>query len=235
MTPRAPGRADLTTTSPATGSSRDIRIGFLNDLLAPAERMMLSGVRPADIDQALVAAGWSVGPFEAEDLLGVHHGGEARRQAVGDRAGARRLIADRMIAEGRVGKIGGVGWYRYPGGGGAVIDPLIEDLIREEAHFARLDWREDRLDAEAIVRRLVPAAINAAYDAVERWRVSPETVDASLVSAPPFASPPGGFFTLARSYGAARCVEALDELADAAPADEAALWRPGSALRRAAA
>lgn len=46
-------------------------------------------------------------------------------------------ILGRMVAEGRIGKVGGVGYYRYPGGGGAVVDPLIEDLILEEAYYAK--------------------------------------------------------------------------------------------------
>lgn len=50
-----------------------------------------------------------------------------------------------------MGKKGGVGHYRYPGGGGAVIDPLIEDLILEEAWFAKVT-RHDLSDAELVAR-----------------------------------------------------------------------------------
>ena len=86
-----------------------------------------------------------MGPHEAQDLVGTEVAYADRRRR-GDNS---QLIADRMVEEGRLGKKVGVGWYRYPGGGGAVIDPLVEDLIREEAHFARVEQRNFR-DAEIV-------------------------------------------------------------------------------------
>lgn len=98
-----------------------------NALNSAAESLALSGAIPHEVDEALVAQGWQIGPFEAQDLTGID-------QVIA--ANPRPLpVATRMRAEGRIGKAGGVGWYRYPGGGGAVADPLIEDLLREEAHF----------------------------------------------------------------------------------------------------
>jgi len=96
-------------------------------------RLVLVGALPWEIDEALVARGWAEGPFEAEDRVGLDQARRWRR-----RVGLVCPVADRMLAEGRLGRAAGVGWYRYPGGGGAVIDPLIEDLIAEEAHFAGL-------------------------------------------------------------------------------------------------
>lgn len=86
---------------------------------------------PWELDEALCDWGYDMGPCEAQDLLGL------------DKVLARNPertvpILPRMVAEGRMGKGGGVGYYRYPGGGGAVIDPLIEDLILEEAWFGKV-------------------------------------------------------------------------------------------------
>jgi 3-hydroxyacyl-CoA dehydrogenase len=103
-----------------------------------AERLLYHHTNPWELDEALVAAGFAVGPCEAQDLLGLDR--------VLARMPARPVpILPRMVAEGRMGKQGGVGYYRYPGGGGAVIDPLIEDLIREEAWFGGVT-REERSD-----------------------------------------------------------------------------------------
>ena len=100
-----------------------------------AEELLLHHTNPWELDEAMVAAGFAMGPCEAQDLVGLHR--------VLQRGPARSVpILPRMVAEGRMGKIGGVGYYRYPGGGGAVIDPLIEDLILEEAWFAKVTRRD---------------------------------------------------------------------------------------------
>jgi 3-hydroxyacyl-CoA dehydrogenase len=60
-----------------------------------------------------------------------------------------------------LGKKAGVGWYRYPGGGGKVIDPLVEDLCREEAHFARVpprDWPQEAIIETLFLTQLLALA-----------------------------------------------------------------------------
>jgi len=102
-----------------------------------AERLLLQGAIPHELDEALVAFGFDMGVFEAQDQIGLDVAYRDRK-----RNAQPALVSDRMVQEGRLGKQVGVGWYRYPGGGGAVIDPLLEDLIREEARFARVETRE---------------------------------------------------------------------------------------------
>ena len=118
-----------------------------------AEHLLLHHTNPWELDEALTAWGYGMGPCEAQDLVGLDQ--VLVRQP--RRAGS---ILMRMVSEGRMGKIGGVGYYRYPGGGGAVIDPLIEDLIREEAWFASVERVEmgdsDLVNAmNAALRKLV--------------------------------------------------------------------------------
>jgi 3-hydroxyacyl-CoA dehydrogenase len=125
--------------------ARDRGAGTLAQRLAlrlgdAVEVLLLSGLAPWDLDAAFRDLGAVIGPLEAQDLAGLDAAFALRRRRAA-RRGAAPVPAtpaqDRMVAEGRLGKAAGVGWYRYPGGGGAVIDPLIEDLIAEEAHFAR--------------------------------------------------------------------------------------------------
>ena len=96
-----------------------------------ADGLLLSATTPWELDDALEKAGFAEGLLAAQDEIGLDVA-FVRRQATG----AQLLISDRMVREGRLGRSVGVGWYRYPGGGGAVIDPLLEDMIVEEARFA---------------------------------------------------------------------------------------------------
>jgi 3-hydroxyacyl-CoA dehydrogenase len=117
---------------------------FARRLSETTETLLLEGAIPNELDEAMVAFGFDIGVFQAEDLIGLDVGFARRRHRAkgSQRPACHRKIADRMVEEGRIGKSVGVGWYRYPGGGGAVIDPLVEDLAREEAWFAKISQRE---------------------------------------------------------------------------------------------
>ena len=109
------------------------------------EQMLMDHTNPWELDAALVAWGYGLGPCEAQDLVGLD-------VVLSARTGSTPApILVRMVVEGRLGKKGGWGYYRYPGGG-AVIDPLIEDLILEEAHFAKRARQE--LEGSDLVARL---------------------------------------------------------------------------------
>lgn len=105
--------------------------------------LLMYHTNPWELDEALQAAGFIAGPCEMQD-----HAGLAQVLARG--SAHCGPVLPRMVSEGRLGKISGVGFYRYPGGGGAVIDPLIEDLILEEAHFGKIH-RTHLSDAEIVV------------------------------------------------------------------------------------
>ncbi len=125
-----------------------------NALWAACEHLLMNHTNPWELDEALCARGWSLGPCEAQDLVGL--------DTVLARQNGQTVtpILPRMVSEGRLGKKGGWGFYRYPGGGGAVIDPLIEDLIREEAWFAKHE-RHDLSDEDlcAMVAKAVQNAV----------------------------------------------------------------------------
>lgn len=107
------------------------------------EHALLRGSTPEALDAALVAAGFACGPFGLQDRLGVDTL-LAQRGAVEAALGLPPLpLFARAVAEGRLGRKASVGWYRYPGrGGGAVEDPLVEDMAEEEARFAGLAREE---------------------------------------------------------------------------------------------
>ncbi|MEP3945410.1 3-hydroxyacyl-CoA dehydrogenase family protein [Ascidiaceihabitans sp.] len=120
-------------------------------LWAACDTLLWFHTNPWELDEALVGAGFLVGPLEVQDHVGLLH-------VLKRRNAYRSPVLPRMVAEGRIGKIGGVGFYRYPGGGGAVIDPLMEDLILEEAHFAKVT-RTPMSDAEIVHSVLTPVSV----------------------------------------------------------------------------
>ena len=127
------------------------------------ETLLYHHTNPWELDEALTAWGYEMGPCEAQDLLGL----EKVLERVPDRPVP---ILPRMVAEGRMGKAGGVGYYRYPGGGGAVIDPLIEDLILEEAWFGKIA-RSELPDAglvEALHAAIAPVCRQLLTDGLDR-------------------------------------------------------------------
>lgn len=128
--------------------------------LALVDRLLLVGVTPWELDEALENASFTEGLLKAQDHIGLDVA-FARRRA----AGTDLLVADRMVREGRLGRSIGVGWYRYPGGGGAVIDPLMEDMIVEEARFARIDPMP--LSASDAADALIVGVMNAASDLLQ--------------------------------------------------------------------
>lgn len=126
-------------------TERDAAVVLQDAFWQAGEALMYHHTNPWELDEALCAWGYTVGPCEAQDLIGLE-------KVLALDPSRSVPILPRMVAEGRMGKGGGVGYYRYPGGGGAVIDPLIEDLILEEAWFGKVTRSE--LADGAVVDRM---------------------------------------------------------------------------------
>jgi len=151
----------------------DAIVTLQNAFWRQVECMLYHHTNPWELDEALCAWGCTMGPCEAQDLLGLE-------QVLQRGATWPGPILPRMLAEGRMGKIGGVGFYRYPGGGGAVIDPLIEDLILEEAWFGKVT-RTDITD-QALVARML-GALEAPCRVLRKAGCSPADISKHLTKA----------------------------------------------------
>ncbi|ABD53593.1 3-hydroxyacyl-CoA dehydrogenase NAD-binding domain-containing protein [Jannaschia sp. CCS1] len=178
-----------------------------------ADILLMDGAVPWEVDDAMEAFGYAMGPFEVGDLSGLDIGFANRRRQDATRDPNRRYIpiADRMVNEGRLGRKASVGWYRYPGGGGKVIDPLIEDLIAEEAHFAGATRTE--IADEVVVERLLLAMINEAADILGEG-IARSAADIDLVTVFGYGFPRwrGGLMHYADTRGVAQIVEKLRSL-----------------------
>jgi 3-hydroxyacyl-CoA dehydrogenase len=194
-----------------------------------ADILLLEGATPWQVDAAMVEFGYPMGPYEAQDLAGLDIAYANRKRLAHKRDPARRYvrIADRMVEEGRIGKKGSVGWYRYPGGGGAVEDPLVEDLIAEESHFAKVKRRPFTHDE--IRRRLLARMIKEAAQILEDG-IAQSAADIDLVTVHGYSFPRwrGGLMYYAQEYGLGRVLSDLETFA----LEDPVLWCPSPGLRR---
>jgi len=208
--------------------------GFIgNRILAryreAADTVLMDGATLWDIDEAMVDFGYPMGPYEAQDLSGLDIAYANRKRQAPTRDPARRYIpiADRMVHEGRLGRKTSVGWYRYPGGGAAVVDPLVDDLVREEAHFAKVTRRD--YSHEEIRTRLLSAMINEAAAILEEG-IAQRASDIDLVTVHGYGFPRwrGGLMFHADRIGLKTVLENIDAFA----AEDPIAWQASPLLRR---
>jgi len=179
---------------------------------AAAHWMALRGAEPWEIDDALRGFGFARGPFEAEDLAGL-----APLAAPGTAPG-HGVVAARMLAEGRLGRAAGVGWYRYPGGGGAVVDPLVADTLAEEARFAGVARRS--FEAAEMQARVLAAMLAAAQGLIARGVApGPDALDLVSVHGCGYPAASGGLMWHAREAGPGPAADAA-----AFTKDDPAIW-----------
>ncbi|PIE07503.1 MAG: enoyl-CoA hydratase [Rhodobacterales bacterium] len=210
--------------------------GFIgNRILAryreAADTLMMDGAAPWEIDAAMVGFGYPMGPYEAQDLSGldIAHANRRRQDATRDPARRYIPIADRMVAEGRLGKKTGAGWYRYEDGRKAT-DPLVEEIAREEAGRAGVVRRT--FSADEIRERIVIAMINEAAAILDEG-IAQSAADIDLVTVAGYGFPRwrGGLMHHADTLGPDHVLERLRAFG----AEDAVAWAPSTLVERLAA
>ena len=121
------------------------------------QQMLLEGVTPVQLDQAMKNWGMAMGPTAVLDMSGIDIGYKARQQNPNPPADPCYFRPANMLAElGYLGRKTGRGFYRYdPETGQASEDPEIVDLIRKEA--MRLGVEQLDLAATDIQQRMIGA------------------------------------------------------------------------------
>lgn len=192
-----------------------------------ADTMLMDGATPLEIDNAMVAFGYAMGPYEAQDLSGLDIAHASRRRQDTTRDPSRRYIpiADRLVMQNRLGQKTGSGWYQYPEGGGKVIDPLVENIICNEAQKANITRQS--FAQEDIQGRLLLAMINEAANILhEGIAACAADIDLVLVHGYGFARWHGGLMHYADQLGAPYILTELATLCDEDPN----LWKPSQLI-----
>ena len=205
--------------------------GFIgNRILAAlreaADAILMDGSTPAEIDEAIVAFGYAMGPYETQDLSGLDIAHANRRRLDASRDPSRRYIpiADCLVKQNRLGKKTGAGWYHYPNGKIAV-DPKVEDIICHEAEIANIKRRS--FSSDEIQQRLLLAMVNEAANILnEGIAVSAADIDLVLVHGYGFPRWRGGLMHYADQLGATFVMAELTTLSDEDPI----FWQPSQLI-----
>jgi len=182
---------------------------FVNRILLPylneAARLVREGVPIEAIDAAMTAWGFPVGPITLLDEVGLdvaHHAGAVMHEALGERL-APALDLGALAAQGRLGRKGGKGFFRYRDGRKRGVDPTVYEAIGVAPGAAP--------PAEALAERLAYAMLNEAALALQEEIVrSPRDGDVGALFGIGFPAFRGGPFRALDAVGAAGAVQILE-------------------------
>jgi 3-hydroxyacyl-CoA dehydrogenase/enoyl-CoA hydratase/3-hydroxybutyryl-CoA epimerase len=208
--------------------------GFLvNRILFPyldeAVRLVCEGIAADQVDRQAEDFGMMMGPLEMLDQVGIDIAADVARTMA--QLGAEsspvpeRLAA--MVAQGRLGKKSGSGFYAYRDGRKQGVVPASD----VPAKGARAPLHVQFGDGESLHEvplRLALAIINASAQSLADQIVrEPWIVDLAMVLGTGFAPFRGGPLRLADTWGIDRVAAALDKLAESL----GPRFRPSSLLR----
>jgi len=137
--------------------------GFVgNRILAQRQReankLILEGALPWDIDDALFDFGFPMGPFAMSDLAGLDIGWN-KETSKGE------TLRDLLCEAGRLGQKSGKGFYLYDENRNKSPDPEVEAIIRNFAETRQIRLRD--INKEEILERCLYPMINEGFKILE--------------------------------------------------------------------
>jgi 3-hydroxyacyl-CoA dehydrogenase len=137
-----------------------------------AEKLILEGALPHQVDKVLYDFGFPMGPFAMGDLAGLDVGWRIRKGK-----GVKSAVADRLCEMGRFGQKTGAGYYRYEGGDRtAKPDPEVESIILEVSREMGMK-RRAIADDEILARLLYPMVNEGAKILEEKLAIRASDID----------------------------------------------------------
>jgi 3-hydroxyacyl-CoA dehydrogenase len=207
--------------------------GFIgNRILAvyrqAADLMMADGASPYQIDRAVRAFGYPMGPYQMSDLAGGDIGWATRKRRAASRDPRARYIriADLLCERGWFGQKTGRGYYLYPDGvRTGAPDPEVEAIVAGERREAGIAPRS--FSDEEIMRRYMAAMINEGANVVhQRIALRPLDVDVALMYGYGFPRYRGGPMQYADSIGLPKVLADIREFA----AEDPLFWQASPLL-----
>lgn len=163
-----------------------------------ADRLLLEGALPWQIDAAMTGFGMAMGPYQTQDLSGldIAHANRSRHGEVRRSHPDYVAIADRLVEDlGRLGRKSKGGWYDYTEGR-AVPSDDVRHLIEACSSEAGVVRRE--ISADMIRKRLLEAMIAEARAILDEGIARrPEDIDLVMIHGYGFPRWRGGPMALA--------------------------------------
>jgi 3-hydroxyacyl-CoA dehydrogenase len=206
---------------------------MLNAYFRQMELLLDWGALPQQIDEALEAFGFSMGPFRVSDLAGNDISWYIRKRLYleyPDRVFSK--VPDRICELGRFGQKTGAGWYDYkPGDRTPRPSDLVSAIVLEES--ARLGLTRRKISDEEIVERAMYSLINEGARILEEGiALRPSDIDVVYIAGYGFPDFRGGPIFYADSVGLPNILRTMRGFAQGHQPDA---WRPAALLERLAA
>jgi len=195
-----------------------------------ADYMMEDGASPYDIDAAVRAFGYPMGPFQASDLAGGDIGWATRKRLAPTRDPRMRYVevADRICERGWFGQKTGRGYYLYPNGA-RIGQPDPEVLAIIDAERAKKGITPRQFSAEEIMRRYMAAMVNeAAKVLAEGIALRPLDIDATFLFGYGFPRAHGGPMYWADTHGLDKVLADIRNFAQ----EDAFFWQAAPLLEK---
>ena len=186
---------------------------LFEEYLRQAYFLLEEGALPQQVDRALETWGLAMGPFRTLDLAGGDVGWSVRKRRAREQPDRPySAIPDQICELGRFGQKTGAGFYRYPDGRTAQVDPLIEELVVSES--ARLGiQRRSISDAEIVDRTLLALVNEGANTLSDGIAYRPVDIDIVYVNGYGFPAERGGPMFQADERGLANVLQTLRRFA----------------------
>lgn len=165
---------------------------LFEEYLRQAYFLLEEGALPQQVDRALEAFGMAMGPFRTLDLAGGDVGWSVRKRRAREQPDRPySAIPDRVCESGRFGQKTRAGFYQYPDGRTAQVDPAIDELVLSES--ARLGITRRSISNVEIVDRCLLALVNeGAKVLAEGIAYRPVDIDIVYVNGYGFPAERGG-------------------------------------------
>ena len=174
---------------------------------AEAERMILEGATPAQVDRVLYDFGFPMGPFAMSDLAGLDIGWK-------EETSSSSTVREVLCENGRRGQKNGRGYYTYdPDTRASTPDPEVEQLIKDFAVGKGIEQREVT-DQEVLERLLYPMVNEGAKILDEGIAIRGSDIDVVWVNGYGWPVYRGGPMYWADQIGLAEIAEKITTYAD---------------------
>jgi 3-hydroxyacyl-CoA dehydrogenase len=189
---------------------------MLEPYLRESEFLLMEGASPAQIDGAIEALGFAMGPCRMLDMAGLDVGAKVVLER-GKAGGlppdpSYRAVVRRMHELGRHGQKTGLGYYRYEGRK-ALPDPALQSVCEELAVEHGITRRSDISDQEIVERCLYPLMNEGARILEEGIAYRPSDIDIVWTQGYGFPDYRGGPVFMADQIGLRTVVERLKHYA----------------------